>query len=110
MALPDDDGQEMLAIMRGSVFLTLNLLPTIQDVDSTSQPLITTVEDRLIALLFTIGDLMVILDSLLQAHLATRETAEVGQKAPSLMDSMVTCRMTKRNTQRGMHADDSLGA
>ncbi|VDM20381.1 unnamed protein product, partial [Hydatigera taeniaeformis] len=29
VALPDDDGQGMLAIMRGSVFLTLNLLPTI---------------------------------------------------------------------------------
>lgn len=78
----------MLAILRGGVHLTLNLLPPIQNTDSTLQPFLAT-EDQLTTLLFIIGDLLVIVDSLLQAHLATRKTSGVGRKIPSLMDSMV---------------------
>ncbi|KAL5963243.1 hypothetical protein TSMEX_009053 [Taenia solium] len=87
VALPDDDSQQMLAILRGGVYLTLNLLPPIQSTDSTLQPAVAT-GDRLTTLIFTIGDVLVIVDSLLQVHLATRATIAVGRKAPSLMDSM----------------------
>ncbi|KAL5112435.1 hypothetical protein TcWFU_007052 [Taenia crassiceps] len=89
VALPDYDNQQMLAILRGGVYLTLNLLPPIQATDGTLQPVITT-RDELTTLIFTIGDVLVIVDSLLQAHLATRATIGVGRKAPSLMDSMGT--------------------
>lgn len=77
----------MLGILRGAIHLMLHLLPPVKDPPQTEWSMMD--DDRLPELIFTIGDLLVLVDSLLQAHLSKQKPLGCRIKAPSLMTSMV---------------------
>ncbi|KAM7540085.1 hypothetical protein Aperf_G00000043979 [Anoplocephala perfoliata] len=84
--LSEGNVPRMLGILRGAAYLTLHLLPPVEDPPQTKWSMMD--DDRLSELIFTIGDLMVLMDSLLQAHLSKQEPIGRQGKAPSLMNSM----------------------
>ncbi|VUZ46923.1 unnamed protein product [Hymenolepis diminuta] len=84
--LPDGDLPRMLGILRGAIHMILHLLPTICDPPETNWSMLD--DEGLSELVFTIGDVMVLVDSLLQEHLSKQGPIGPRKKAPSLMSSM----------------------
>nr|CDS28353.1 protein EMSY [Hymenolepis microstoma] len=84
--LPDDNLPRMLGVLRGSVHLILHLLPPVCDPPDANWSMLD--DECLSDLVFTIGDVMVLVDSLLQEHLSKQEPIGPRKKAPSLMSSM----------------------
>lgn len=92
MSLQESDIPTQLGILRGAVYLLVKLLPPIDDSPITHNddvPLTGFDESLLSEMISLVGDWLVVIDSLLQAHLAARGPAGPRRKAPSLMDSMV---------------------
>lgn len=67
--------------------MILHLLPTVCDPPETNWSMLD--DEGLSELVFTIGDVMVLVDSLLQEHLSKQGPIGPRKKAPSLMSSMV---------------------
>ncbi|VDO08069.1 unnamed protein product [Rodentolepis nana] len=84
--LPGENLPRMLGILRGTVHLILHLLPPVCDPPNASWSMLE--DEDLSDLVFTIGDVMVLVDSLLQEHLSKQEPIGPRKKAPSLMSSM----------------------
>ncbi|VDD83912.1 unnamed protein product [Mesocestoides corti] len=87
--LSDNNIPQLLGIMRGAIYIMVALLPPIEEASSDNASSLID-NDRLLAdLIACVGDVLVIVDSLLQAHLAACEPIGPRKKPPSLMDSMV---------------------